>query len=54
VRIEGNLQSDDNRGEQGFDDNRIDGNLQCEGNSPAPSGSGNRVQGNKGDQCRGL
>ena len=38
VRIDGDLQSTNNRDAQRFADNTIGGNLQCTGNQPAPTG----------------
>jgi cytoskeletal protein CcmA (bactofilin family) len=54
VRINGNLQSFENWGNQSFTSNRIGGNLQCKENNPAPMGSSNVVDGNKEDQCAGF
>ena len=54
MRIDGDLQSEQNTGAQTFTGNTIDGNLQCKENSPAPSGGQNVVKGNKEDQCSGL
>jgi hypothetical protein len=54
VVIDGDLQSEDNRGAQDFSDNVIDGNLQCEGNTPAPVGANNQVRGNREGQCSSL
>jgi cytoskeletal protein CcmA (bactofilin family) len=54
VRINGNLQSFENWGNQSFTSNRIGGNLQCKENNPAPTGSSNVVDGNKEDQCAGF
>jgi cytoskeletal protein CcmA (bactofilin family) len=54
VRINGNLQSFENWGNQSFTSNRIGENLQCKENSPAPTGNSNVVDGNKEDQCAGF
>jgi hypothetical protein len=48
VDIDGDLQSEDNRGRQVLRDNRIDGNLNCEDNRPGPRGGGEPGRGRQG------